>query len=313
MSLDRADISGAGMLLVATIAWGGMFPVAKNALASLDPIYITLIRYASVAVVLLGILMWREGLASLNPEGNAASLFINGSIGFVGFNVLTLYGLRHTQPEKAAIFLALVPLITACIKWLRHGERPTLVMAVCIIVALVGVILVITGGNVWLIVSGQAGWGELAVFGGAVCWSVYTLSRDGLRTWSALRFTCLTIVFGVITLSVLALGATTSGVIPLPTMYILSTVEAELLYLIVVAGVIAVCAWNAGIYRLGAVNGALFMNMVPLTAFAIAIIRGQRPPLAEAIGALLVIGALVTNNLFIRYYQPAPIAARPIG
>lgn len=313
MSLDRTDISGAGMLLVATIAWGGMFPVAKNALASLDPIFITLIRYASVAIVLLVILAWREGVASLSPEGNAVSLFINGSIGFAGFNVLALYGLQHTQPEKAAIFLALVPLITACIKWLHHGVRPSIVMAICIVAALVGVILVITAGNVWLIVSGHTGSGELSVFGGAVCWSIYTLSRDGLRTWSALRFTCLTTAFGVITLLALAIGATASNMIPRPTMQILSTVEGELLYLIAVAGIIAVCAWNAGIYRLGAVNGALFMNVVPLTAFSIEIIRGQRPPLTEMIGALLVIGALVTNNLFIRYYQPTPIAARPFG
>lgn len=300
--MTRSEIAGAVMLLTATAAWGGMFPVAKDALTALDPIYITLIRYASVASALTIILVIREGIHSLHPQGQARYLFINGSVGFVGFNVLALYGLSHTRPEKAAIFLALVPLITACIRWLREGIRPALGTWGCIIAALLGVFLVVSAGNVSLLLSGQVGIGDLAVFTGAVCWSIYTLSRDRLRAWSALRFTCLTTAFGSMTLLLLAIGTTVLGIIPLPTTQNLLAIQSDMLYLILVAGIIAVCAWNAGIHHLGPVNGALFMNMVPITAFVIEILRGWQPPLLEVLGAMVVIGALVTNNLLVRHF-----------
>lgn len=302
MSTERTGLVGGALLLTATAAWGGMFPVAKQALTLIDPIYMTLIRYASVTAILIIVLIAREGIGSLHPQGHARHLYINGSIGFAGFNILALYGLSHSRPEKAAIFLALVPLLTACIKWLRHGARPPWSTWGCILVALLGVFLVVSAGDLSLLLSGENGRGDIAILAGVVCWSIYTLSREALPTWSALRYTCLTTAFGSLTLLILATGATVSGMIPVPRTQTLIAVQDEILYLIVVAGVVAVYAWNAGIYRLGAVNGALFLNVVPLTAFLIEILRGWQPPVVEVFGALLVIGALVTDNLLVRYF-----------
>ena len=40
----KIAIRGIAMLLLATVAWGGMFPVAKATLHTLDAFYMTLIR-----------------------------------------------------------------------------------------------------------------------------------------------------------------------------------------------------------------------------------------------------------------------------
>jgi len=72
-------------------------------------------------------------------------------------------------------------------------------------------------------------------------------------------------------------------------------------------GVLAVFAWNAGVAALGAPNGVLFINLVPITAFAIGIAQGHRFGPSEIAGALLVIGALVASNVAAR----APAARSP--
>ena len=41
--------------------------------------------------------------------------------------------------------------------------------------------------------------------------------------------------------------------------------------------VVGVLAWNEGVRRIGAANGALFINLVPVVTFAIAIGQGYRP------------------------------------
>lgn len=49
--------------------------------------------------------------------------------------------------------------------------------------------------------------------------------------------------------------------------------------------------------RLGSVNGALFMSLVPVSIFVIGLVRDHRPPPAEWLGAALVLTSLLVNNL----------------
>ncbi|UPG74487.1 hypothetical protein MVG78_01585 [Roseomonas gilardii subsp. gilardii] len=71
----------------------------------------------------------------------------------------------------------------------------------------------------------------------------------------------------------------------------------ELGYLIGVASVLGVLGWNAGMRAMGAARGVLFINLVPVTAFAIAVAGGRVPVGAEMAGVALVIAALVLNSL----------------
>jgi drug/metabolite transporter (DMT)-like permease len=87
----------------------------------------------------------------------------------------------------------------------------------------------------------------------------------------------------------------------------------ELAYLVVIAAVLAVFSWNVGIRAVGPVNGVLFINLVPITAFAIGLAQGHVFGPAELTGAALTITALVVNNLHIRgaLRWPARAAAQP--
>jgi hypothetical protein len=55
---------------------------------------------------------------------------------------------------------------------------------------------------------------------------------------------------------------------------------------------------------IGPQNAVLFGNLIPVTTFAIEIVRGYRPGVVELGGAALTIAALVANNL---------VARRPSG
>jgi drug/metabolite transporter (DMT)-like permease len=62
--------------------------------------------------------------------------------------------------------------------------------------------------------------------------------------------------------------------------------------------------------RLGAADGSLFINLVPVVTFAIAIAEGYRPGAAEFAGAALTVGALVGANLVARR-PAAQLSVRP--
>ena len=56
-----SSLRGAGLLLLAAIAWGGMFPVAMVALPVVDPFHMTAIRYGITAAIFRGAARIRRG------------------------------------------------------------------------------------------------------------------------------------------------------------------------------------------------------------------------------------------------------------
>jgi drug/metabolite transporter (DMT)-like permease len=300
----------AAMLIFTTLAWGAMFAVAKSALESLDAFWLSLWRYVPAALVMLAVLWVVEGWRALSADGAGRRLLLYGSLGFAGFSILGFLGLAHSQPEHAAIIVALMPLITALMNWLLRRQRPGAVTLAATIVALAGVVLVITKGR--LPVAGEGSLlADGLVLAGVVCWVAYTMGAASVPRFSSLRYTALSMAFGALTIVAVTLAASAAGFAHSPTTDVIAPLAAEIAYLSIVAGVLGVLAWNAGIGVLGPANGVLFINLVPITAFAIGIAQGHRFGAAQIVGAMLVIGALVINNLAGRAAPRRQVASRP--
>ncbi|MEJ2061370.1 MAG: DMT family transporter [Gammaproteobacteria bacterium] len=311
-----SNVMGWGLLVMAPVIWGGMFPVAKVVLPSVDPFTITAIRYGVGVLIFLAILAVLEGRAALSFEGRAWRLFAYGTVGFAGFNMLAYTGLAHSRPEHAAVIMALMPMITVLVSWVRSRQRPATFTLLTVGVAFLGVFLVVTNGNPERALHNGEVSGDLMLLTAAVCWVAYTLGGGDFPSWSPLRYTAMSCALG--TLSILAItgGLAAHGDIELPTLSVIAGFGWEFFYLVVLGAVVAVLSWNVGIRAVGAVNGVLFINLVPVTAFVIGVAQGHDFGRDELLGALLVIGALVANNLYTRRrLAPAPrrVAAEPVG
>lgn len=293
-------VRGAGLLLVAGVAWGGLFPIALVTLPRLDPFYMTSIRYGITAIVLLVLLAGIEGRDMLRVEGKALRLAALGSFGFAGLGLLVFVGLQHSRPEHGGIIMATQPLIAAIVAWQLKGTRPSHSTLGFLALALAGVVLVITKGHFTGLSGGGTGWGDLLMFFGAVSWVIYTLGAAEFPSWSPLRYTTLTCALALPTIFGLTLVATAFGYVAMPSIEAVASVGWQLAYIIGVASLLAVLSWNAGNRILGAANGVLFINFVPITVFAIRIAQGHRFAPIEFVGAALVIGALIGNSIATR-------------
>ncbi|HEV7898202.1 MAG TPA: DMT family transporter [Planosporangium sp.] len=298
--------------LLAVVLWGVMFSVIADAVRLVDPFNLTAIRYVLATLLLLVLLAWREGRAGLRFGGRTVEVAVLGSVGFAGFNLFSSVGLTYTQPQHAALMVALTPLLTVLVRWIRDGVRPQPVTLALVAVALAGVALVITRGRFDTLAAVSVG--DLLMLAAVAGWSIYTHGAGRFGAWSPLRYTALSALTGTVAIVGLTAVADAIGWQHVPSPAAVGAAGADLAYVVLAGTVIAALAWNTSVRRLGAANAALFMNLVPVTAFGVAMLRGYRPGPAELAGALITIAALVTANLYARgAFTRRPVSADPVA
>jgi drug/metabolite transporter (DMT)-like permease len=295
--------------LVPAFGWGAMFPIADSAIRRVDPFHLTAIRYLLAATGFLALLWAFEGVRALRTEGRAVELFLFGTAGIAGFNLLAFAGLEHTTPEHAALIVATSPLITLLVDAALARRAPRPVTLGFVLLALAGVLLVIGRGDPLALFNGGVNAGDVLVLLGTLTFVVYTFGARRFTGYSSLRYTALTATGGTITVVVVTQAAVWLGLLGTPSGGDVTAIWWQILYVVVVGALAAVLAWNEGVKRLGAPNAALFMNLVPVVAFTIAIADGYRPDGAELAGAALTVAALIGANLTSR----AQDSRRPVS
>ena len=88
-----------------------------------------------------------------------------------------------------------------------------------------------------------------------------------------------------------------TGIITVPDAAAVTAVIPHLLYMALIAGLMAVLCWNIGNRIVTPTNGVLFMDVVPVTAFIVSALNGVVPTHVQIAGATLTATALVFNNL----------------
>jgi len=129
---------------------------------------------------------------------------------------------------------------------------------------------------------------------------LYGLGAARFTDFSPLRYTTLTAALGWLTIAAATVVALAAGLVPAPSGSTLAATTPQIAYLALPGAFLAVLTWNAAIGMIGPQNAVLFGNLIPVTTFAIEIVRGYRPGAVELGGAALTIGALVANNLVAR-------------
>jgi drug/metabolite transporter (DMT)-like permease len=297
-------IRGLAWAGLAVVCWMPLFSVAKRTLPYVDAYALGSLRYAIGVAVFVALLVAVEGRKALRYDGRFAGAALFGLIGITGFNLFVWIGLSFTLPEHASIILALQTPLIALGAWLTRGTRPPRFTLGCVALAIAGVLLVVTRGDLARaladIAAGGALLGDLLVLLGAVAWVIYTLSAARFRAWSPLRFTVLTCIPGACGLVTANVVAVAVGAASVPSAGAIAGVAWQILYFSVGTVVLGVLAFNNANRHLGPLNTMLMMNLVPIGVFGIEAALGRSFTAIELAGALIVVGALVANNLYLR-------------
>lgn len=302
--LRNKILLGVILCFIAAVSWGAMFPVAHSAFQYINPFYFTLIRYGSVTLLLIPILLLKEGKKSFRLEGKGLQLWFFGTMAFAVYNILIFWGqdlLGEPGVMAASIMESLMPMISIIIAWLLYKERPANFTFACVILSFIGAMLVITKGDIQSFISGSNQIiPSLLLFIAVVGWVIYTMGASKFDHWSPLRYSTLSCLLGTATAVVIIVGATIFGYVSVPTAETLKITTPHLLFMIIFPGLIALVGWNIGVSILSPINALLFINFVPVTSLVVSLFQGYHIEVYDIIGTVFIVVGLLANNVYVR-------------
>lgn len=281
-------------LFLTAVFWGGTFiagrVVAKEAL----PFSASFLRFA-VASVFLILMTWRiEGTLPKIDRPTIFTVCLLGLTGVFGYNAFFFKGLQSIDASRAALIIALNPVMISFFSSILFHERLTSVKIIGISMSVMGAMTVVTRGNPLYLFQGQLGWGEINIFGCVLSWVSFSLiGKLILYKITPLVSICYSSLVGAAALSI---PASLENIWFSLQKY--STITwLGLFYLGFFGTVLGFVWYYEGIKKIGPTKAGLFINVVPLSAVVMAYFLLNEPmTLSLLAGTVLVSAGIFLTN-----------------
>jgi drug/metabolite transporter (DMT)-like permease len=280
------------LLLCMALIWGVNYAVVKFGAAQIDPLVFNSVRVVLASLVLIGIVI---ASAQAWPRGRTlAALLALGVLGNGLYQYLFIEGIARTRAGDAALILAAAPAFMAIIGRLHGTERTGAAGVAGIGLSLAGIGLVVFGDT-----NGGARAvslnGDLLLLLGCLCWSIYTvLLRPYTERVDGITLSAVTMVGGAVPLVLVSIPALTTA----PWGSIGVGGWTAIAYSGLFALVLAYLFWYRGVRTLGPTRTAMYANLQPIIALAVAwATLHETPHLLQLVGAAFIMGGLLLTRL----------------
>lgn len=291
----RTDFPLYARLAAVSAIWGGTFIAGRIVALSLPPAAASALRYILACLAMLVAAHCLEGgLPRLNRR-QMATTFGMGATGIFAYNMFFLSALSHLAASRTSLLIALSPIVTIVLASLLLGERMSAARWIGVLLALFGVWIVISRGDITGPLGHALGRGEILMLCGVVAWAAYTLiGRIALTGLSALAATTYASLWGTAMLAcVAAFDLPAVKLEAFTPIVILST-----LYLGLLGTALAFVWYSQGVQRIGAARTVVFNNLVPVFGACFGVLLLNEPLLKSMVvgGAVAVAGVMLASR-----------------
>lgn len=276
--------------LTAASIWGGMYVVSKVVLDIIPPFTLVSIRLILGIGCLALILALRGGFrADKRQMGEAIG------VGFIGFGIsigLQFLGTKLSTAVNAALVTSASPIFMVLFGVWLLGERLQLERVVALVLATLGVIAVVDPGQA--LIGGMAFWGNMALFGAAVTWGLYSVLVKRVSQRLRVMEVSMYAFIGGLFVSIPLAGV---EIMDIGLGEITTTVILGVLYLGLVSTALAMYLWNKSLALLEAGLVSVLFFAQPIVGVGLgAIFLGEPMGLAFWIGAFLISTGLIITT-----------------
>jgi drug/metabolite transporter (DMT)-like permease len=215
-------------------------------------------------------------------------LLLLSSLGMSGYTLLLYSALQDTSALNASLVTAANPALIMVLAVVLLRDRPRPLSWVGIALGLLGVLLVLTGGELQRLLTFSINKGELLILGAITVWGLYTIIARRLSI-PAITSTAVQVAMAAVVLSPLAL-VTGAGLPGTPS-------EGwSLAFIALFPSLGSYLLWNLALKRTTAANAGNYLNLIAVFTAIITVVLGQPITVPQVLGGVLVIsGVLLTS------------------
>jgi len=291
MGLQAARPADYARLIAVPAIWGGTFVAGKHVVAVLSPMMGSFARYVVACVALLVAAFVLEGGLPKLTRRQWIGTFVLGTFGVFAYNLFFMAALERLPGSRAALIIALNPAITIAISAVVLMEHLSPRRWLGVAIALFGVWIVISHGDIASIASAGIGAGELFMFGAVTSWALYTIiGRKVLGGLTPLAATNYAALWGTLMLACTAapeFGSVTMSQFD-------GVMVGSLLYLGIGGTALAFVWYYMSVKKLGTAVTSIFNNLVPVFGVAISVlVLGEELLVSMLVGGAIAIAGVM--------------------
>lgn len=280
---------------LAVLAWGASFVATKIALQELHPTAIVWLRFG-IGLLVMGLVVALRRQFALPARKDLIYLALIGFLGITFHQWLQSTALQTTEASTTAWIVAVSPVFIAILGSLALNEKLAPWQIIGIGLAALGVLLVVTRGDLAAIAGGRFGTlGDFLVLASALNWAVFSvLSRRGLKTYPASQMIFYVMGFGWLFSSLLVLAGPDLGQIgPLSR-----SAWLAIAFLGVVCSGLGYIFWYDALHILPVAQAGAFLYLEPLVTVFVAALLLNEPLLWSSLlgGALILAGVILVQT-----------------
>jgi drug/metabolite transporter (DMT)-like permease len=281
-------------LTTAALLWSGNFVIGRALRDQISPLTLNFWRWTIALGVLLLFAhgpLWAYRRVVLREWKLMVAL---GFTGVAAFQTCVYLALVTTSALNALLLLVTTPLLTVFGAWALFRDPVTPRQLLGLAVSLVGAVLLIARGSLSLLMGLHFGTGDLWMLLAVVLWTAYSLL---LRRRPA-----------DLPQSVLLTASAITGIMGMLPVYLWTQLGEELprlstqavwglLYVSLLASVLAFLLWNRGVSKLGPNRASTFIYLMPLFGAVLSLIfLGEGVQGYQVTGGMLIFFGVVLMN-----------------
>jgi len=283
-------------LLLTAFFWGGTFVAGRMIAGNVGPCSAAFLRFLIASIFLYLLTRRAEGKIPLIHSRQIIAVALLGLTGVFAYNIMFFKGLQVIEAGRAALIIAVNPILIALFSALFFKEKLGVTRLVGIIISITGAIIVISRGDISFLSNGGLGIGEILIFGCVASWVAFSLIGKTIVG----SLSPLVSIFYSSTVGTLALfvPAYREGMFSDWQNYV-SADWLNLFFLAFFGTVVGFVWYYEGIKSIGPTRAGLFINFVPVSAIFLAwLLLAEPVTLSLLLGAVFVsIGVYLTNRV----------------
>ncbi len=293
--ISNKNIIGYGFALLAVILWSGNFVVARGLSSSIHPFALSFYRWTVATIVFTPFALPHIKKDFVEIKKNLKYIFITALIGISSFNTIIYYAGRTTTAINLSLIALTFPIFILLISRILDKEKIANRRILGIIIVISGVLLIVSKGNLEVLLNLSLNAGDPLMLFAAFCFAVHSmLVKNKSQKINIYSFQYATFLVGLIILLPLYLFVAKDNI----DILLSSNVYYSILYIGIFSSLVSFVSWNKAIDKIGASSSGMIYFLMPLFSGIIALLF-----LNETIktyhlisGLLIVVGIVISNR-----------------